>query len=300
MICACHIDLIDHDTDYSAARSLYSEVNAMSYLSESTRKPVTIATLHKMKAAREKFTVLTAYDASFATLLSRCGVDVILVGDSLGMVLQGHDSTLPVSIDDMCYHVACVKRGNEAALIMADLPFMGTATIQRCLDWSGRLMAAGAHMVKIEGGGWLAETIVALKRSGIPVCAHLGLTPQSVHTFGGYKVQGRDDAQAAAIIADAKMLAAAGADLFLFECIPRPLAQRIMAAVHNPVIGIGAAPECDGQVLVLHDILGVSPGKPARFVKNFLAGRSDGVEGAVRAYVDAVKKGEFPAAEHCF
>ncbi len=266
----------------------------------SARKPVSIATLAKMKAAGEKFTVLTAYDASFAALLSRCGVDVLLVGDSLGMVLQGHDSTLPVSIDDMCYHVACVKRGNETSLIMADLPFMGTATIERCLDWSGKLMAAGAHMIKIEGGGWLADTLVALKRNGIPVCAHLGLTPQSVNAFGGYKVQGRDDAQANIIIGDAKKLEAAGADLFLFECIPRALAKRIMAAVQVPVIGIGAAPECDGQVLVLHDILGVSPGKPARFVKNFLAGHSDGVEGAVRAYIEEVKNGSFPATEHCF
>lgn len=272
----------------------------MAYLSEPTRKPVTVATLAKMKAAGEKFTVLTTYDASFATLLSRCGVDVILVGDSLGMVLQGHDSTLPVSIDDMCYHTACVKRGNETTLVMADLPFMGTATVEQCLQWSGRLMAAGAHMVKIEGGGWLADTVRALKRCGIPVCAHLGLTPQSVNAFGGYRVQGRDDAQAQAIIADAKALEAAGADVLLFECIPRALTKRIMAEVHIPVIGIGAAPECDGQVLVLHDILGVSPGKPARFVKNFLAGRTDGVEGAVRAYVAAVKDGSFPAAEHCF
>lgn len=267
---------------------------------DSARKPVTVATLAKLKAGGEKFSVLTAYDASFAALLSRCGVDVILIGDSLGMVLQGHDSTLPVSIDDMCYHTACVKRGKPHSLIMADLPFMGAATVERALDWSGRLMAAGAHMVKIEGGGWLADTVSALKRCGIPVCAHLGLTPQSVNAYGGYKVQGRDDAQAQAIIADAKALVAAGADVLLFECIPRPLAKRIMAAVHVPVIGIGAAPECDGQVLVLHDILGVSPGKPARFVKNFLEGRRDGVEGAVRAYVEAVKNGSFPGDEHCF
>lgn len=266
----------------------------------STRKPVTVATLAKMKAAGGKFAVLTAYDASFAALLSRCDVDVLLIGDSLGMVLQGHDSTLPVTIDDVAYHTACVKRGNPHSLIMADLPFMGTATVERALDWSGRLMAAGAHMVKIEGGGWLAETVTALKRCGIPVCAHLGLTPQSVNAYGGYKVQGREDAQATAIIADAQALEAAGADVLLFECIPRALAKRIMAAVHIPVIGIGAAPECDGQVLVLHDILGVSPGKPARFVKNFLAGRTDGVEGAVRAYVEAVKNGSFPADEHCF
>ncbi|MFP5465548.1 MAG: 3-methyl-2-oxobutanoate hydroxymethyltransferase [Gammaproteobacteria bacterium] len=272
----------------------------MSYLSEPVRKPVTLATLAKRKAAGEKFTVLTAYDASFAQLLSRCGVDALLIGDSLGMVLQGHDSTLPVSIDDMCYHVGCVARGNETALVMADLPFMGNASIERTLDWSGRLMAAGAHMVKIEGGGWLADTIVALKRCGIPVCAHLGLTPQSVNTYGGYKVQGREEAQAEAIIADARALEAAGADVLLFECIPRALAKRIIAAVHIPVIGIGAAPECDGQVLVLHDILGVSPGKPARFVKNFLAGRSDGIEGAVRAYVESVMDGSFPTDEHCF
>lgn len=275
------------------------------YLSEASaaapaRKPVTLSTLARRKAEGGKFTCLTAYDASFAGLVARCGVDVILVGDSLGMVLQGHGSTLPVSIDDMCYHTACVARGNDTALVMADLPFMGTATPERTLDWSGRLMAAGAQMVKIEGGGWLADTVSALKRCGIPVCAHLGLTPQSVNAYGGYKVQGREDAQAQAIIADAQALEAAGADVLLFECVPRELARRIMAAVHIPVIGIGAGPECDGQVLVLHDLIGVSPGKPARFVKNFLAGRSDGIEGAVRAYVDAVQKGEFPAAEHCF
>jgi 3-methyl-2-oxobutanoate hydroxymethyltransferase len=273
-----------------------------SYLAgnDTVRKPVTLATLAKRKADGEKFTVLTTYDASFAALLSRCGVDVILVGDSLGMVLQGHGSTLPVSIDDMCYHVACVQRGNESTLVMADLPFMGTASIEQCLAWSGRLMAAGAQMVKIEGGGWLSDTVRALKRCGIPVCAHLGLTPQSVNAFGGYKVQGRDEATAQAIIADAKALEAAGADVLLFECIPRALTKRILAEVRIPVIGIGAAPECDGQVLVLHDILGVSPGKPARFVKNFLAGRSDGIEGAVSAYVEAVRSGSFPAAEHCF
>lgn len=272
------------------------------YLSPSAadRKPVTIATLAKMKASGEKFTTLTAYDATFAALLSDCGVDVLLVGDSLGMVLQGHDSTLPVSIDDMCYHVTCVKRGNKTSLIMADMPFMGTMSMERCLDWSGKLMAAGAHIIKIEGGGWLADTVTALKRNGIPVCAHLGLTPQSVNALGGYRVQGRDDAQAQTIIADVKTLAAAGADLLLFECIPRALTKRIMAAVTIPVIGIGAGAECDGQVLVLHDILGVSPGKPARFVKNFLAGHSDGIEGAIQAYVSAVKKGDFPAAEHCF
>ncbi len=267
---------------------------------DNSRKPVTVATLAKMKASGEKFSVLTAYDATFASLLSRCGVDVLLIGDSLGMVLQGHDSTLPVSVDDIAYHVSCVKRANPHSLIMADLPFMGAATQERALDWSGRLMAAGAQMVKIEGGGWLADTLVALKRCGIPVCAHLGLTPQSVNAYGGYKVQGRDDTQAHAIIADAQKLEAAGADALLFECIPRPLAKRIMAAVKIPVIGIGAAPECDGQVLVMHDMLGLSPGKPARFVKNFLAGRHDGIEGAVRAYVAAIKDGSFPADEHCF
>lgn len=272
----------------------------MAYLSEPLRKPVTLTALQRRRAAGEKFTVLTAYDACFSRLLSRCGVDVLLVGDSLGMVLQGHDSTLPVSIDDMCYHVASVARGNEASLLMADLPFMGTTTLERTLDWSGRLMASGAHLVKIEGGGWMVDTVRALKRCGIPVCAHLGLTPQSVNAYGGYKVQGREDAQAAAIIADAQALEAAGADLLLFECIPRTLARAVMAVANIPVIGIGAGPECDGQVLVLHDLLGISPGKPARFAKNFLDGQPDGVEGAVRAYIDAVMAGTFPADEHCF
>jgi len=265
-------------------------------------KPVTLATLREMKAKGEKIACLTAYDYSFARLLDTAGVDLIMVGDSLGMTMQGHDSTLPVSVAEMTYHARCAARGISRGLLVVDLPFMSyQQSPEQALLNAGRLMRkGGAQMVKLEGGAAMVPTVKFLVERGIPVCAHVGLTPQSVHQLGGYKVQGRDDAQAAAIIADAKVLAAAGTDLFLFECIPRPLAQRIMAAVHNPVIGIGAAPECDGQVLVLHDILGVSPGKPARFVKNFLAGRSDGVEGAVRAYVDAVKKGEFPAAEHCF
>ena len=260
---------------------------------------ITLRTLAQRKAEGKKFSVLTAYDASFSRLISTAGVDVMLVGDSLGMVLQGHDSTVPVSLEDMAYHTAAVARGNQGSLVMADVPFMGAATLDRALHQAEVLMKAGANIIKIEGAGWLADTISVLKRNGVPVCAHLGLTPQSVNAFGGYRVQGREDAAAQQLLDDALALQEAGADLLLVECIPQQLNQRLMQTVQVPVIGIGAGPECDGQVLVMHDLLGVSPGKPARFVKNFLAEHTS-VAAAFAAYASAVKNGPFPAPEHCF
>jgi 3-methyl-2-oxobutanoate hydroxymethyltransferase len=260
---------------------------------------VTLRTLQQYRQDGKKFSVLTAYDATFAHRISSAGIDVILVGDSLGMVLQGHDSTLPVTTADIAYHTACVARGNQGALIMADMPFMSAATLERTLDAAHTLMAAGAHLVKLEGAGWLADTITVLKRNGVPVCAHLGLTPQSVNAFGGYRVQGREAAAAEQLIRDAQALEAAGADLLLLECVPRAVTAKLVAAVGIPVIGIGAGPECDGQVLVMHDLLGITPGKTARFVKNFLAGQAS-IDDAFRAYDAAVKDGSFPAEEHCF
>lgn len=260
---------------------------------------VTLRTLQQCKKEGRKFSVATAYDACFATQISTAGIDAMLVGDSLGMVLQGHDSTLPVTVADIAYHTACVARGNQGALIMADMPFMSAATLERALDAAHQLMAAGANMVKLEGAGWLAPAITALKQNGIPVCAHLGLTPQSVNAFGGYRVQGRDEETAAQLIADAQALAAAGADVLLLECVPSAVTAKIVAAVTVPVIGIGAGPTCDGQVLVMHDLLGITPGKPARFVKNFLDGQAS-ISDAFKAYDAAIKDGSFPAAEHCF
>lgn len=261
---------------------------------------VTLTTLNKLKQSGEKIVCLTAYDATFAHLESQAGVEVILVGDSLGMVLQGHDSTLPVSVEDMAYHTQSVKRGNRGAMIMADLPFMSYATLDQAIASSAKLMQAGAHLVKIEGAGWLAETVTTLVRNGVPVCVHLGLTPQTVNVLGGYKVQGREEAQAKALVADAKALAAAGASMLLLECVPTAVANEITAAVDVPVIGIGAGSGTDGQVLVVHDLLGLSiTGRLPRFVKNFMIGSPD-VQTAVRSYVQAVKAVEFPAAEHEF
>lgn len=261
---------------------------------------VTIRTLQQYKAEQQKFSVLTAYDATFSALISEAGVDVMLVGDSLGNVLQGHDSTLPVTVGDMAYHTACVARGNRGSLIMADLPFMAAATQERALDASEQLMRAGANMVKLEGAGWLAETITTLKRNGIPVCAHLGLTPQSVNAFGGFRVQGREEHAAREMIADAVALEEAGADLLLLECVPQPVTAQICAEARVPVIGIGAGPECDGQVLVMHDMLGITQGKTPRFVKNFMAEAGGDIAAAFRAWDKAVKSGDFPAGQHCF
>ena len=253
-----------------------------------------------MKREGEKFACLTAYDASFAAILDEVGVEVILVGDSLGMVIQGRDTTVPVTMDHMVYHTELVARGSRRALLMADMPFMSFATPEQALHNAARLMREGlAHMVKLEGGSGQVETVRQLSVHGIPVCAHLGLRPQSVHKLGGYKVQGRDEAAARLMLDDACNLEAAGAEVLLLECVPVRLAQQITQAVAVPEIGIGAGPDCDGQILVLHDILGITPGKRPRFAKDFLADAGN-VTKAVEAYVHAVKEGDFPAAEHGF
>lgn len=261
---------------------------------------VTLTTLQSLKQSGEKIAMLTCYDATFARTACLAGVDVLLVGDSLGMVLQGHDSTLPVTVADMAYHTANVKQGNQGALILADLPFMAYATLEQTLNNCAALMRAGAHMVKLEGAAWLAEPIRQLAERGVPVCAHLGLTPQAVNILGGYKVQGRQEAQARQMRADAMALEQAGAAMLLLECVPSELATEISQAVKIPVIGIGAGSATDGQVLVLHDMLGLSlSGRCPKFVKNFMAGQSS-IQHAISAYVKAVKDQSFPAAEHGF
>ncbi|HTO17967.1 MAG TPA: 3-methyl-2-oxobutanoate hydroxymethyltransferase [Pseudomonas sp.] len=262
--------------------------------------PITLTTLQSRKQNGEKIAMLTCYDATFAAAANAAGVDILLIGDSLGMVLQGHDSTLPVTVADMAYHTACVKRGNSEAMILADLPFMANASLEQTLLNSAELMRAGAHMIKVEGAGWLAESIRQLADRGIPVCAHLGLTPQAVNVFGGYKVQGRSEAQARQLRADAISLEQAGAAMLLLECVPSALAAEVTQAVSIPVIGIGAGPGTDGQVLVLHDMLGLSlTGRTPKFVKNFLEGQPS-IPAALSAYVQAVKAVTFPAPEHEF
>jgi len=260
---------------------------------------ITLHTLMARKQAGEKFAVLTAYDACFSHLISTAGVEVMLVGDSLGMVLQGNDSTLPVTIEEMVYHTAAVKAGNQGAMIMSDLPFMSYGTPEQAMDSAAALMQAGAHIVKLEGAAWLDDTITLLAERGVPVCAHLGLTPQAVNVLGGYKVQGRDNSAAKKMIEDAVRLEQAGAAMLLLECVPSLLAGEITKAVDIPVIGSGAGADTDAQVLVMHDMLNVTPGKKARYVKNFLAGQ-DSIQAAIAAYDRAVKDGSLPADEHCF
>ncbi|NHZ82229.1 3-methyl-2-oxobutanoate hydroxymethyltransferase [Massilia sp. CCM 8695] len=262
-------------------------------------KAVTIPSLNAMRASGAKITMLTCYDASFATLMDRCGVEVLLIGDSLGMVCNGHQSTLPVTVAEIAYHTAAVARGNKSAMVLADMPFGSYGTPEAAFNNAVQLMQAGAHMVKIEGGAWLAETIRFLTDRAVPVCAHLGLTPQSVHQLGGYKVQGKTIESAARLKADALALEAAGASIVLFEAIPSAVGKELTEALKVPTIGIGAGPDCSGQVLVMHDILGVFPGRKARFVKNFMEGQTS-IDAAVSAYVNAVKDGSFPALEHCF
>ena len=259
---------------------------------------VTVTTLQAMKQAREKFAVITTYDATFARLVEEAGIEVILVGDSLGNVLQGHDSTLPVTLEQMAYHTACVVRGCSRPLIVSDLPFGSYSTLEQTLASAVTLMQAGAHMVKLEGGEWVTGSITALVERGIPVCAHLGLTPQSVNAFGGFKVQGRSDEQADRILQDAKRVEVAGASMLVLECVPRALGEAVSEALTIPVVGIGAGPATDAQVLVLHDLLGLFP-SPPRFVRNFMAGCSD-VQSALKEYRQAVCDGSFPADEHCF
>lgn len=254
----------------------------------------------KMKQAGEKFASLTAYDYCTAYVVSSAGVEIILVGDSLGMVIQGHDSSLPVTVEDVAYHMRCVKRGNQGAFLMVDLPFMSYYSELKTLENSAVLMREGAQMVKLEGGAWLADSTRLLVQHGIPVCAHMGLTPQSVNHLGGYRVQGRDPQKAKEMIEEALVLQDAGASILLLECVPTTLGQAITEELEIPVIGIGAGPHTDGQIMVLHDMLGLYPGKPAKFVKNFLAGNAEGVHGAIVEYLKAVKASTFPAPEHCY
>ncbi len=264
-------------------------------------KPVTIVSLVAMKNAGDKITSLTAYDYSFANLLDRAGIEVIIVGDSLGMVLQGHDNTLPVTLNDMIYHSACVARGCQRALIVVDMPFM-TYHVNReqALVNAGRLMQEGrAHMVKIEGGTEIVDTVRFLTERGVPVCGHVGLTPQAVHQLGGYKVQGRDTESAERLRGEARAVQDAGAGLLVLEAIPLGLAKSISAELAIPTIGIGAGPSCDGQVLVLQDILGIYPRPSPKFSKNFMR-ESDSIKGAVKAFIAAVRDGTFPGPEHSF
>jgi 3-methyl-2-oxobutanoate hydroxymethyltransferase len=260
----------------------------------------TLTTLQAMRDKGERIAVLTCYDASFAALLEASGVDVLLVGDSLGMVLQGRETTLPVTMADMIYHTECVARGSKQAFIMADMPF-GTSQVspRETFSHAVQLMEAGAHMVKLEGGAVMADTISFMAQRGIPVCAHIGLTPQSVHQLGGYRVQGKGEKGAQRLLNDATVVAQAGAGMLLLETIPALLAAEITAQVSIPTIGIGAGAECSGQVLVLHDMLDIYPGKKARFVKNYMAGAAS-IADAVTRYVREVKDGGFPGQEHSF
>jgi 3-methyl-2-oxobutanoate hydroxymethyltransferase len=259
-----------------------------------SRKPVTLHRLRQMHTAGEKIAVLTCYDAAFARVLDNAGVDSLLVGDSLGMVLQGRASTLAVTIQEMAYHTGCVARGNRTAWIIADMPF---GSYQESTEIAMRnatlLMQQGAHMVKIEGGGWTVPIVRFLVDRGVPVCAHLGFTPQSVHALGGYRVQGRDEAAARVLCREAEELAAAGAELLVLEMVPAAIARDLTHSLSIPVIGIGAGVGCSGQVLVVHDMLGLTGGEPLRFVRNFMDG-STGIEHAVRQYVADVKGGRFP------
>ena len=260
----------------------------------------TMTALQAMRDKGEKIAVLTCYDACFATLSEANGVDVLLVGDSLGMVLQGHESTLPVTLDKMVYHTACVAHGSKQAFIIGDMPFGAfQVSPEKTFEHAARLMAAGAHMVKLEGGAVMADTIAFLTQRGIPVCAHIGLTPQSVHQMGGYRVQGKNAADAQRLLNDAAAVARAGAGMLVLETIPALLAAEITAQLAIPTIGIGAGAECSGQVLVLHDMLGIYQGKKARFAKNYMRG-AQSIADAVARYVREVKAGAFPDAEHSF
>ena len=258
------------------------------------RKPITLHRLREMHASGEPISVLTCYDTAFARVLDRAGVDCLLIGDSLGMVLQGLGSTLPVTLADMAYHVRCVAQGNRSAWIIGDLPFGSyQQSPAQAMESATVLMQAGAHMVKLEGGGWTAETVHFLTQRGIPVCAHLGLTPQSVHALGGYRIQGRDDESAATLRLHAQQLADAGAAMLVLELMPSTVAATITASLPIPTIGIGAGVECAGQVLVLHDMLGLGHGKQPRFVRDFMQGAAS-IEAAIATYVADVKARRFP------
>ena len=264
----------------------------------SLQKTITIRSLKAFKKSKEKFVTVALYDAPMAAMAQKSGVEVLLVGDSLGMTVLGFDSTIPVTMEHMIYHVEAVKRGNTKSLIMGDLPFMTYATPEDALKNSARIMQAGAHMVKLEGGAWLAETVTMLADRGIPVCAHIGLTPQSVNKFGGFRVQGRTQEQAEQLTRDAIALEKAGADIVLMECVPPELAKSITKKLSVPTIGIGAGKDTDAQVLVINDILGLTP-KPPKFSKNFLVETED-IPGALHKYVSDVKGGVFPSEQHIF
>jgi len=269
-------------------------------LRDSARPPVNVATLRRMKEQGEKIASITCYDASFAALTDEAGVDVVLVGDSLGMVIQGHDTTVPVTLEHIIYHCKAVAKGLFRPFLMADMPFMTYTSREQALQNSVRLMQeGGAKMVKLEGGASQVEIVEFLANHDIAVCAHLGLKPQSVHKTGGFRVQGREDAAAEAMKRDAKALQDAGADVVLLECIPSHLGAEITRELHVPVIGIGAGPDTDGQILVLYDVLDITPGRKPRFVKNYMAGHDSPFAG-IQAYVAAVKSREYPAPEHCF
>ena len=263
----------------------------------------TLSTLNKFKKDSTKFTCLTCYDAMFARMMDQAKIDTILIGDSLGMVVQGHDSTLPVTIADMVYHTANVARSNEHALILADLPFMSYATLSEAIANSRALMQAGAHVIKFEGGSELCELVTILANAGTPSCVHLGLTPQSVNVFGGYKIQGRGDAAADKLLSDAQALVAAGAALLLLECVPADLAKLVTQTVDVPVIGIGAGADTDGQVLVMHDMLGMTHGRVPRFIHDFLSDERNtehSIKGAFALYHQSVRDKIFPSVQHQF
>nr|VFK46999.1 MAG: ketopantoate hydroxymethyltransferase [Candidatus Kentron sp. TC] len=271
----------------------------MSTQNERVKSRVTTLSLQKIKQSGEKFASLTAYDATFAGIMDDAGIEVILVGDSLGMVIQGKETTVPVTMDDMAYHTRLVARGCQQALVMADMPFMSFATPEKALKNAARLMREGGHMVKLEGGSDQAEIVHRLTAQGIPVCAHIGLRPQSIHKMGGYIVQGRGIDAARAMLEDARVLEQAGADILLLECVPSELAREITESRRMPVIGIGAGNHCDGQILVLYDMLGITRGRIPKFVKNFLP-ENKSVSDAIEAYARAVKSLEFPGPEHEF
>jgi 3-methyl-2-oxobutanoate hydroxymethyltransferase len=262
-------------------------------------KPITISKLLSMCSEGEKITMLTAYDATMSALLNRCGVDTILIGDSLGNVIQGHSSTIPVTVEQVAYHTECVARANSHAFVIADLPFASYGDPLQALDSAAELMRAGADMVKLEGGDWQIDIIQYLVERSVPVCAHLGLLPQSVHVLGGYKVQGKSKDAASLMLEQAIACEQAGAQMIVLEAIPSSLGKLITESLSIPTIGIGAGADCSGQVLVLQDMLGISPGKPPKFVKNFLDGQAS-IEAAVKAYVREVKSGKFPGPEHGF
>jgi 3-methyl-2-oxobutanoate hydroxymethyltransferase len=262
-------------------------------------KPITISKLLSMRAEGEKISMLTAYDSTMSALLNRCGVETILIGDSLGNVIQGHSSTTPVTVEQVAYHTECVTRANSHAFIIADLPFASYGDPVQALDSAAELMRAGADMVKLEGGDWQIDIIQYLVERSVPVCAHLGLLPQSVHILGGYKVQGKSKDAASLMLEQAIACEQAGAQMIVLEAIPSSLGKLITESLSIPTIGIGAGADCSGQVLVLQDMLGISPGKPPKFVKNFLDGHAS-IEAAVKAYVREVKSGKFPGPEHSF